>query len=139
MAENVIEGKAYCCYLNQPDIRSNPEWSLQLIPNEIDLQRFKKSGHDIKMVSLNNEDLGLSIYMRRRVKHMDDVLERPLMYDKNKKRLELFEELPDGSNVMIKYNEWEGISKTTNKLHKGLDLIAVILLDESPNLFKNRK
>ena len=40
---------------------------------------------------------------------------------------------------MIKYNEWEGINKTTNKLHKGLDLIAVILLDESPNLFKNRK
>tara|TARA_B100001093_G_scaffold191703_1_gene184203 strand:- start:30 stop:449 length:420 start_codon:yes stop_codon:yes gene_type:complete len=139
MAENVIEGKAYCCYLNQPDIRSNPEWSLQLIPNEIDLQRFKKSGHDIKMVSLNNEDLGLSIYMRRRVKHMDDVLERPLMFDNNRKRLELFEELPNGSNVMIKYNEWEGISKTTNKLHKGLDLIAVILLDESPNLFKNRK
>ena len=139
MAENVIEGKAYCCYLNQPDIRSNPEWSLQLIPNEIDLQRFKKSGHDIKMVSLNNEDLGLSIYMRRRVKHMDDVLERPLMYDKNRKRLELFEELPNGSNVMIKYNEWECISKTTNKLHKGLDLVAVILLDESPNLFKNRK
>ena len=139
MAENVIEGKAYCCYLNQPDIRSNPEWSLQLIPNEIDLQRFKKSGHDIKMVSLNNEDLGLSIYMRRRVKHMDDVLERPLMFDNNRKRLELFEELPNGSNVMIKYNEWEGISKTTNKLHKGLDLIAVILLDESPNLFKNRE
>ena len=52
---------------------------------------------------------------------------------------QLFEELSDGSNVMIKYNEWEGISKTTNKLHKGLDLIAVILLDESPNLFKNRK
>ena len=97
------------------------------------------SGHDIKMISYDNKEVGLSIYIRRKVKHMDDVLERPLLFDKDKKRLELFEELPDGSNVMIKYNEWEGISKTTNKLHKGLDLIAVILLDESPNLFKNRK
>tara|TARA_E500000081_G_scaffold5128_1_gene5789 strand:+ start:39 stop:458 length:420 start_codon:yes stop_codon:yes gene_type:complete len=139
MAENEIEGKAYSCYLNQPNIRSNPEWSLQLIPNEIDLQRFKKSGHDIKMASCDNKEVGLSIYIRRKVKHMDDVLERPLLFDKDKKRLELFDELPNGSNVMIKYNEWEGISKTTNKLHKGLDLIAVILLDESPNLFKNRK
>ena len=89
MAENVIEGKAYCCYLNQPDIRSNPEWSLQLIPNEIDLQRFKKSGHDIKMISYDNKEVGLSIYIRRKGKHMDDVLERPLLFDKDKKPFEI--------------------------------------------------
>ena len=25
MSEKIIEGKAYYCYLNQPDIRSNPD------------------------------------------------------------------------------------------------------------------
>ena len=139
MSEKIIEGKAYYCYLNQPDIRSNPEWSLQLVPSQIEQQRFKKYGYDMNMITIDKENLGLSVYMRRKVKHMDDVLERPMLFDKNRKRLELFDELPNGSNVMIKYNEWEGINKITNKLHKGLDLIAVILLDESPNLFKNRK
>ena len=139
MSEKIIEGKAYYCYLNQPDIRSNPEWSLQLVPSQIEQQRFKKYGYDMSMITIDKENIGLSVYMRRKVKHMDDVLERPMLFDKNRKRLELFDELPNGSNVMIKYNEWEGISKTTNKLHKGLDLIAVVLLDESPNLFKNRK
>jgi hypothetical protein len=66
---------------------------------------------------------------------MDDVLEKPLLFDVNKKPLELFEELPNGSNVMVKYNEWEGISKTDNLLYRGLDLIAVILLDKTPSLF----
>jgi len=36
---------------------------------------------------------------------------------------------------MVKYSEWEGISKTDNLLYRGLDLIAVILLDKTPSLF----
>ena len=66
---------------------------------------------------------------------MDDVLERPLLFDKNKNRLELFEELPDGSNVLVKYNEWEAISKKDNKIYRGLDLISLMLLDETPSIF----
>ena len=97
MSEKIIEGKAYYCYLNQPDIRSNPEWSLQLVPSQIEQQRFKKYGYDMSMITINKENVGLSVYIRRKVKHMDDVLERPLLFDKNRKRLELFEELPNGS------------------------------------------
>jgi hypothetical protein len=65
---------------------------------------------------------------------MDDVLERPLLFDKDKKKLELFEKLPNGSNVMVKYNEWES-TLSNNKSIKGIDLIAVMLLDETPSLF----
>ena len=126
MDGKVIEGKAFWCFLYHPDITSNPQWSLRLVPSEIEQQRFKKSGHEMNMEVLNNKDFGLSALFRRKVKHMDDVLEKPL---------ELFEELPNGSNVMVKYSEWEGISKSDNLLYKGLDLIAVILLDKTPSLF----
>ena len=135
MEGKVIEGKAFWCFLYHPDITSNPQWSLRLVPSEIEQQRFKKSGHEMNMEVLNNKDFGLSALFRRKVKHMDDVLEKPLLFDVNKKPLELFEELPNGSNVIVKYSEWEGISKSDNLLYKGLDLIAVILIDKTPSLF----
>jgi hypothetical protein len=53
----------------------------------------------------------------------------------NKVPMEIFEELPNGSNVIVKYSEWERISTTDNMLHKGFDLISVVLLDEAPSLF----
>jgi hypothetical protein len=87
----------------------------------------------MQMEQINNQDFGLSVYMYRKVKHMDDVLERPQLFDKNKNSLELFEELQNGFNVMVKYNEWETTSD--NKVFKGIDLIAVILLEDEPKLF----
>ena len=135
MDGNIIEGKAFGCWIYQPDIRSNPIWSLRLIPSEIEIHRFKKNGHELKMETQAGIKIGLSVSIYRKVKHMDDVLERPLLFDKNKNRLELFEELPDGSNVLVKYNEWEAISKKDNKIYRGLDLISVMLLDETPSIF----
>ena len=132
MDGNVIEGKAFWSWIHEPNISSNPEWSLRIVPSEIEQQRFKKAGYKMQMEQINNKDFGLSIFIRRKVKHMDDVLERPLLFDKDKKKLELFERLPNGSNVMVKYNEWESVLPN-NKSIKGIDLIAVMLLDETPN------
>ena len=134
MDGNVIEGKAFWSWIHEPNISSNPEWSLRIVPSEIEQQRFKKAGYKMQMEQINNKDYGLSIFIRRKVKHMDDVLERPLLFDKDKKKLELFEKLPNGSNVMVKYNEWES-TLSNNKSIKGIDLIAVMLLDETPSLF----
>ena len=135
MDGNVIEGKAFWSWIHEPNISSNPEWSLRIVPSEIEQQRFKKAGYKMQMEQINNKDFGLSIFIRRKVKHMDDVLERPLLFDKDKKKLELFERLPNGSNVMVKYNEWESVLPN-NKSIKGIDLIALMLLDETPSLFK---
>tara|TARA_B110000444_G_scaffold88374_2_gene83611 strand:- start:934 stop:1341 length:408 start_codon:yes stop_codon:yes gene_type:complete len=135
MDGNIIEGKAFGCWIYQPDIRLNPIWSLRLIPSEIEIHRFKKNGHELNIETQAGKKIGLSVSIYRKVKHMDDVLERPLLFDKNKNRLELFEELPDGSNVLVKYNEWEAISKKDNKIYRGLDLISVMLLDETPSIF----
>ena len=134
MDGNVIEGKAFWSWLHEPNISSNPEWSLRIVPSEIEQQRFKKAGYKMQMEQIDNKDFGMSFFIRRKVKHMDDVLERPLLFDKDKNKLELFEKLPNGSNVMVKYNEWESILPN-NKSIRGIDLIAVMLLDKTPSLF----
>ena len=136
MDGNVIEGKAFWSWLHEPNISSNPEWSLRIVPSEIEQQRFKKAGYKMQMEQIDNKDFGLSFFIRRKVKHMDDVLERPLLFDKDKNKLELFEKLPNGSNVMVKYNEWESVLPN-NKSIRGIDLIAVMLVDKTPSLFSN--
>lgn len=135
MRSKIIEGKAFSCFLYQPDITSNPQWSLRLVPSEIEQQRFKKLGYKMNMEYLNGSEFGMSILFKRKVGHMDDVLEKPSLFNMNKVPMEIFEELPNGSNVIVKYSEWERISITDNMLHKGFDLISVVLLDEAPSLF----
>lgn len=135
MRSKIIEGKAFSCFLHQPDITSNPQWSLRLVPSEIEQQRFKKLGYKMNMEYLNGSEFGMSILFKRTVGHMDDVLEKPSPFNMNKVPMEIFEELPNGSNVIVKYSEWERISITDNMLHKGFDLISVVLLDEAPSLF----
>ena len=135
MRSKIIEGKAFSCFLYQPDIRSNPQWSLRLVPSEIEQQRFKKLGYKMNMEYLNGSEFGMSVLFKRNVGHMDDVLEKPSLFNMNKVPMEIFEELPNGSNVIVKYSEWERISITDNMLHKGFDLISVVLLDEAPSLF----
>ena len=136
MRSKIIEGKAFSCFLHQPDITSNPQWSLRLVPSEIEQQRFKKLGYKMNMEYLNGSEFGMSVLFKRKVGHMDDVLEKPSLFNMNKVPMEIFEELPNGSNVIVKYSEWERISITDNMLHKGFDLISVVLLDEAPSLFK---
>lgn len=135
MRSKIIEGKAFSCFLHQPDITSNPQWSLRLVPSEIEQQRFKKLGYKMNMEYLNGSEFGMSILFKRTVGHMDDVLEKPSLFNMNKVPMEIFEELPNGSNVIVKYSEWERMSITDNMLHKGFDLISVVLLDEAPSLF----
>ena len=135
MRSKIIEGKAFSCFLHQPDITSNPQWSLRLVPSEIEQQRFKKLGYKMNMEYLNGSEFGMSVLFKRKVGHMDDVLEKPSLFNMNKVPMEIFEELPNGSNVIVKYSEWERMSITDNMLHKGFDLISVVLLDEAPSLF----
>ena len=135
MRSKIIEGKAFSCFLYQPDITSNPQWSLRLVPSEIEQQRFKKLGYKMNMEYLNGSEFGMSVLFKRKVGHMDYVLEKPSLFNMNKVPMEIFEELPNGSNVIVKYSEWERISITDNILHKGFDLISVVLLDEAPSLF----
>ena len=63
MRSKIIEGKAFSCFLYQPDITSNPQWSLRLVPSEIEQQRFKKLGYKMNMEYLNGSEFGMSVFL----------------------------------------------------------------------------
>jgi len=131
----VVEGKAFWCFLNEPNIQFEPQWSLRLVGSELEQRIFEHGGFGMRMEQLDGKDVGLSVLMKRKVKSMDDVLKKPILLDKNQNRLELFEELPNGSNVKVKYKRWERTHPFEDKVVKGIDLIAVMLLDETPTIF----
>lgn len=135
MLGDITEGKAYWCHLSQPDISSVPQWSLQLVPSEFDQKFFQYNNYPTQMVKENGNDIGLSVLINRKVKNMDDVLMKPKLFDKDKKPLELIEELPNGSNVKVKYKCWTYTHPYSGEVRKGCDLIAVMLLDETPSIF----
>ena len=131
----VVEGKAFWCFLNEPNIQFEPQWSLRLVGSELEQRIFNHGGFGMRMEQLDGKDVGLSVLMRRKVRSMDDVLKKPILLDKNQNRLELFEELPNGSNVKVKYKCWERTHPFEDNVVKGIDLMAVMLLDETPTIF----
>ena len=135
MFGDISQGKAYWCHLLEPDISSVPQWSLQLVPSEFGQKFFQYNNYPTQMVKENGNDIGLSVLINRKVKNMDDVLMKPKLFDKDKKPLELIEELPNGSNVKVKYKCWTYTHPYTGEVRKGCDLIAVMLLDETPSIF----
>jgi len=135
MLGDISEGKAYWCWLSEPDISSVPQWSLRLIPSEFEQEYFKTCGYPIQIEKDNDKDLGISVLINRKVKNMDDVLKKPILLDKDKKPLELIEELPNGSNVKVKYKCWTYTHPYTGEVRKGCDLIAVMVLDDIPSIF----
>jgi len=131
----VVEGKAFWCFLNEPNIQFEPQWSLRLVGSELEQRIFEHGGFGMRMEQLDGKDVGLSVLMKRKVKSMDDVLKKPILLDKNQNRLEILEEIPNGSNVKVKYKCWERTHPFEDKVVKGIDLIAVMLLDETPTIF----
>ena len=117
----VVEGKAFWCFLNEPNIQFEPQWSLRLVGSELEQRIFNHGGFGMRMEQLDGKDVGLSVFMRRKVRSMDDVLKKPILLDKNQNRLELFEELPNGSNVKVKYKCWERTHPFEDKVVKGID------------------
>ncbi len=137
MVGDISEGKAYWCWLNEPDTKYVPQWSLRFVPlTDFEQKFFVHNSYNTRTEQEDGKDIGISVLMNRRVKGMDgEVLKKPLLFDKDKKPLGLYEELPNGSNVKVKYKCWERTHPFTNEVVKGIDLIAVMLLDETPSMF----
>ena len=58
---------------------------------------------------------------------------KPILVNRKEKKLKMFGEIPNGSNIKVRLEPWE----TDNRYghFKGFTLIAVMLLDEVPKLF----
>ena len=93
--------------------------------------KFTDCKYNTQIEKEDGKDIGLSALINRR----SEDTKKPLLYDKDKKPLELIEELPNGSNVKVKYKCWTYTHPYTGEVRKGCDLIAVMLLDETPSIF----
>ena len=131
MFGDISQGKAYWCHLLEPDISSVPQWSLRLVADAGHQEWFKHLKYNTQIEKEDGKDIGLSALINRR----SEDTKKPLLYDKDKKPLELIEELPNGSNVKVKYKCWTYTHPYTGEVKKGCDLIAVMLLDETPSIF----
>ena len=58
---------------------------------------------------------------------------KPILVNRKEKKLKIFGEILNGSNVKVKLDAWE--KDNTYGHFKGFNLIAVMLLDEVPKLF----
>ena len=131
MFGDISQGKAYWCHLLEPDISSVSQWSLRLVADAGHQEWFKHLKYNTQIEKEDGKDIGLSALINRR----SEDTKKPLLYDKDKKPLELTEELPNGSNVKVKYKCWTYTHPYTGEVRKGCDLIAVMLLDEIPSIF----
>ena len=129
--DDILEGKAYWCWLYEPDTKFVPQWSLWLVPDESSQLFFSTVGYKTRMEQVEGKDVGIAILINRRSENA----KRPLLFDKDKKPLQLYKELPNGSNVKVKYETWRRTHPYTNELHKGIALQALMLLNEPPSIF----
>ena len=119
----VLEGKAYWCNLKQPNKLFN-YYGLLITINKSKYLKFKKEGYSVR-----DTEYGYCLNIKTKPKKGY----KPILVDRKEKKLKIFGEILNGSNVKVRAEPFE--SKTMYGDFKGFNLVAVMLLDEVPKLF----
>ena len=126
----IQEGRAYWASITSPNTRYEPVYTIDLVLDDEVADKFESDGYRVKTLIVNDEVVGRSINIKRKVNKANGngMNKVPLLLDKNKVPMD--ELIGNGSLVKVQYNEWE----TENKFgkFKGLDLQAVQVLDLVP-------
>jgi hypothetical protein len=126
----IQEGRAYWASITSPNTRYEPVYTVDLVLDDEVADKFESDGYRVKTLIVNDEVVGRSINIKRKVNKANGngMNKVPLLLDKNK--IPMDELIGNGSLVKVQYNEWE----TENKFgkFKGLDLQAVQVLDLVP-------
>lgn len=126
----IQEGRAYWASITSPNTRYEPVYTVDLVLDDKVADKFESDGYRVKTLIVNDEVVGRSINIKRKVNKANGngMNKVPLLLDKNKVPMD--ELIGNGSLVKVQYNEWE----TENKFgkFKGLDLQAVQVLDLVP-------
>lgn len=126
----IQEGRAYWASITSPNTRYEPVYTVDLVLDDEVADKFESDGYRVKTLIVNDEVVGRSINIKRKVNKANGngMNKVPLLLDKNKVPMD--ELIGNGSLVKVQYNEWE----TENKFgkFKGLDLQAVQVLDLVP-------
>jgi hypothetical protein len=118
----VLEGKAYWCNLKEPN-KFYGYYGLLLTLNKTKYLQLKKEGYQVK-----DTEWGYCLNIKTKPKEGY----KPILVNRKEKKLKMFGEIANGSNVKVRLEPWE----TDNRYghFKGFTLIAVMLLDEVPKL-----
>ena len=119
----ILEGKAYWCNLKEPN-KFFDYYGLLLSLNKSSYLKFKKQGYKVK-----DTEWGYCLDIKTKPKEGY----KPILVNRKEKKLKIFGEIPNGSNVKVKLEPWE--TENTYGYFKGFRLIAVMYLDEVPKLF----
>mgnify|MGYP003992191203 FL=1 len=121
----VVEGKAYWAFTHKPYELAQENYQLMLAPDAETVAKFEKLGHRVKDIKINHDQTvrGVRIAKRRRYG-------QPHIYNKNQERIYMDEEIPNGTKVKVKFDEWEMDNKYGQ--FKGLRLMAIMLMEDMP-------
>ena len=117
----IIKGKAKYAFINEPNVRFEPTYTINLIVSDDEANDFASRGHNIKQL-----DDGPSVVFKRKVDGPNGMKRSaPRLFDVEKNEVEM--KVGDGSEVRVQYNEYSGENKYGP--YTGLDLQAVQIID----------
>ena len=119
----ILEGKAYWCNLREPN-KLYGYYGLLITINKSKYLKFKKEGFAVR-----DTEWGYCLNIRTKPKEGY----KPILVDRKEKKLKMFGDIPNGSNVKVRFDTFE--TKHLYGTYKGTTLIAVMYLDEVPKLF----
>ena len=123
--EFVVEGKAYWAFTHKPFELADQNYQVMLVPDAETMARFEDRGQRVQDIKINHDKTlkGVRIAKRRQYG-------KPHIYDRNQDRIFMDEEIPNGTKVKVKFDEWE--IDHNDRQFKGLRLIAIMLMEDMP-------
>ncbi len=119
----IIKGTALWAYINTPNVKYDPLWTIDLIPDdESELEALEAKGYKIKT---GKDGQKAVVIKRKTVKANGSPAMQPKLVDAHKNPIDLA--VGNGSKVAVQYEEYAG----TNAYgpYQGLDLKGVQVLD----------
>ena len=122
----IQEGIAYWASVTTPNTKFEPVYTVDLVVSDEVANDFESRGFRVKELTVNNEVVGRSINIKRKVNGPNGMVRKaPLLMDTDKVPLD--ENVGNGSKVKVQYNEWEATNKFGT--FKGLDFQAMQVID----------
>ena len=121
----VVEGKAYWAFTHKPYELAQENYQLMLAPDAETVTKFEKQGHRVVDIKINHDQTVRGVRIAKRRKYG-----QPHIYNKNQERIYMDEEIPNGTKVKVKFDDWEVDNKYGH--FKGLRLMAIMLLEDMP-------
>ncbi|MDB3947966.1 hypothetical protein N9386_01930 [Gammaproteobacteria bacterium] len=123
--EFIVEGKAYWAFTKKPYEVADHNYQVMLVPDAETMTKFEERGHRVQDIKINHDKVLKGVRIAKRKEYG-----APPIHDKNQDQIFLDEEIPNGTRVKVKFDEWEMDNQWGQ--FKGLRLIAIMLMEDLP-------